>query len=243
MQTVIGYAGWVRQSVVTYFDDWTLWEKTWLTTFTLINLYLFYAWNDSLMGLAASLTGMMTVVLVAKGRISNYYFGMVNVSLYAYIAWQSQFYGEVMLNALYFLPMQFIGLYLWNRNQDEDRADTVQVAMLDNRKRLLLLVGAVIAIAGYGVFLQHLGGSLPFFDSTSTVLSVIAQLLMVMRVMEQWLAWITIDIVSIYMWAFDYTQGGDEVSMIVMWTAYLVNAVYGLYNWYNLQQDQGVTRI
>lgn len=225
-------------AVRAYFEDWTLWEKTWLGTFTLINLYLFYAWNDSVLGLTASLTGMMTVVLVAKGRITNYYFGMVNVTLYAYIAFQSQFYGEVMLNVLYFLPMQFIGLYLWRRNADEDRVDSVLVTTLSRRRRMQFLLLSVVAIVGYGFFLQYLGGSLPFFDSTSTVLSVIAQYLMIKRVTEQWLAWITIDVVSIYMWVFDYAQGGNEMSMIVMWSAYLVNALYGYYNWRKLEKTQ-----
>lgn len=234
---------WVKQprvAVQEYFEDWTLWEKTWLSVFTLINLYLFYAWNDSVLGLTASLTGMMTVVLVAKGRITNYYFGMVNVTLYAYIAFQSQFYGEVMLNVLYFLPMQFIGLYLWRRNADEEKKDSVVVSTLTRRKRVLFLLLSIVSIVGYGFFLQSLGGSLPFFDSTSTVLSVIAQYLMVKRVTEQWLAWITIDVVSIYMWAFDYAQGGNEVSMVVMWTAYLVNALYGYYNWRKLEKNQAL---
>lgn len=213
-----------------YFKDWTRWERGWLATFALISIVLFFVMDDSLLGLITSLTGMVTVVLVAKGRISNYYFGMVNVVLYAFLSYQSQFYGEVMLNIGYFLPMQFIGLYLWNRNRSDRHPDAVEVTALSTRRRLAWVGIAAVAITGYGFVLQHMGGNLPFLDSTSTVLSVIAQYLMVKRVVDQWYAWITIDVVSIYMWLFAYSEG-HTIAMAVMWTAYLVNAIYGWWNW------------
>jgi len=56
-----------------YFKEWNTFEKTWLIVFTLINIYLFYVWQDTLIGLIASLTGMACVVLTAKGRITQYY--------------------------------------------------------------------------------------------------------------------------------------------------------------------------
>jgi nicotinamide mononucleotide transporter len=222
-----------------YFGDWNLFEKIWLLVFTIVNIYLFFAWQDSVIGLITSLTGMVCVVLVAKGKISNYYFGIVNVILYAYIAYQSQYYGEVMLNALYFLPMQFVGLYFWRRHKNKKKGkDDVVVKHLNNKERIYWLIFSVVGIVAYGIFLKFIGGTLPFVDSTSTVLSIIAMVLMVKRVSEQWLLWITIDVVSIYMWFYILSQGGNEISMLVMWSAYLVNAVYGYYNWNKLEKRQ-----
>ena len=222
-----------------YFGDWNLFEKIWLLVFTIVNIYLFFAWQDSVIGLITSLTGMVCVVLVAKGKISNYYFGIVNVILYAYIAYQSQYYGEVMLNALYFLPMQFVGLYFWRRHKNKKKGkDDVVVKHLNNKERIYWLIFSVVGIVAYGIFLKFIGGTLPFVDSTSTVFSIIAMVLMVKRVSEQWLLWITIDVVSIYMWFYILSQGGNEISMLVMWSAYLVNAVYGYYNWNKLEKRQ-----
>ena len=222
-----------------YFGDWNGFEKIWLFAFTLINIYLFFAWEDSVIGLITSLTGMICVVLVAKGKISNYYFGIVNVLLYAYIAYQSQYYGEVMLNALYFLPMQFVGLYYWRKHSNKKKGkDDVGVKHLDKRERFIWGMLSVVGVVAYGVFLKYLGGTLPFIDSASTVLSVIAMILMVKRVSEQWLLWIAIDVVSIYMWFYVLMQGGNDVSMLVMWSAYLVNAIYGYYNWKKLEAKQ-----
>ena len=41
------------------------------------------------LGSMAAITGVLCVVLVAKGSIWNYLFGLVNVSLYAYISYKA----------------------------------------------------------------------------------------------------------------------------------------------------------
>ncbi|MBR9703833.1 nicotinamide mononucleotide transporter [Candidatus Pacearchaeota archaeon] len=222
-----------------YFKQWTLFEKIWLISFTLINIYLFFAWGDTIIGLVTSLTGMVCVVLVAKGKISNYYFGIINVVLYAFIAFQSRYYGEVMLNLIYFLPMQFIGLYFWKKFSNKTKSkDDVIVKHLSTFERLIWTLISVNVVVFYGLFLKYLGGTLPFVDSASTVLSVIAMILMVRRVTEQWILWIVIDIVSVYMWFYILLQGGNDISMLVMWSAYLVNAIYGYFNWRKIERLQ-----
>jgi len=223
----------------TYLNDWTLFEKVWLLIFTLINLYLFFVWQDTIIGLITSLTGMICVVLVAKGKISNYYFGIINVILYAYIAYNSRYYGEVMLNVFYFLPVQFVGIYYWVKHRDKDKSkDDVKVSNLTFKEKILWGFLSFVGVLVYGFILRILGGNLPFVDSISTVLSIIAMVLMIKRVTEQWILWIVVDIVSVYMWFYVLFQGGNDVSMLVMWSAYLVNAIYGYYNWKKMENKQ-----
>jgi nicotinamide mononucleotide transporter len=215
-----------------YFDDWTAFEKVWLSLFTLIGFIVWNTWNGTVIGLVALLTGMITVVLVAKGDIWNYAFGVVNVLLYGWIAWQSNLYGEVMLNWLFYLPLQGIGFYLWSQNMDDG---VVNVKSFSIRQRIGIYVGSVGAIGLYGLFLKWLNGNLPFVDATSTVLSVIAQLLMVARSKDQWPIWMLINAVSIYIWVKTYIRTGAGVNMITMWTSYLVNSVYGWWKWNKME--------
>ena len=49
-------------------------------------LYSILSGNIDLVGSVASIAGVLCVVLVAKGSIWNYFFGIVNVSMYAYIS-------------------------------------------------------------------------------------------------------------------------------------------------------------
>lgn len=222
--------------VTGYFEDWTMFEKSWLVIFSLLNLYLWFSWNQSVTALVASMTGLWTVVLVAKGKVENYYFGIVNVALYGLLAYQAQFFGEVMLNWAFFLPAQFVGLYIWKNNLNV--GNYVKTESLTLRNKVLLGLGALLAIGLYALVLMELKGNLPTLDSTSTVLSVLAQLLMIKRMTEQWAMWITVDVVSIYMWATTFLATGSGLLMVVMWSAYLVNAVYGWYNWRKMNKTQ-----
>ncbi|MBO7198345.1 MAG: nicotinamide mononucleotide transporter, partial [Tidjanibacter sp.] len=72
-----------------------------------------------LLGTVALMMGVTGTVLSAKRSIWNFLFGAVNVSLYAIIAFQTSNYGQAGLNALYYLPMQFIGWWAWSHRKDE----------------------------------------------------------------------------------------------------------------------------
>lgn len=218
-----------------YFNSWTMFEKIWLLISTLLILGLSLYWQDNIIGITAGLTGIWCVVLVAKGRITNYYVGIVNVIAYAWVAYTWQYYGEVMLNMLYFLPMQFVGLWLWKSKMTNKE---VIVKIMTAKQRLGWIAASIILIFGYGLFLKYLGGNLPFIDSTSTVLSVIAMVLMAFRYMEQWVLWIVVNIASIGLWVWALANGGTDMAVLLMWTAYLVNAIYGLYNWNKMYQEQ-----
>jgi len=78
-------------------SEWSLFEKMWITLFTGVTVYLYFAFQDSVLGLVSSVAGMLCVVLVAKGKISNYFFGIIQTVTYGYIAAGYGLYGESML--------------------------------------------------------------------------------------------------------------------------------------------------
>ncbi|USK40778.1 nicotinamide riboside transporter PnuC [Cytobacillus firmus] len=223
------------------FKNWTRFEIIWLITFTLVNIYLFFAWSDSLLGLISSISGMLCVVLVAKGKIANYYFGIVQTLTYAYIAYGYGLYGEAMLNALFYFPVQFIGIYLWRKHKTNQvvKGEDVKVKSLSKKGWLYTLVSITVLTIGYGFFLRYLEGNFVWTDSATNVLSITAQILMLKRFAEQWLLWISVNVLSIILWAGALiTQGGNDFSMLVMWTAFLVNSIYGYINWRKLYVKQ-----
>ena len=222
-------------------NEWTIFEKIWLAVFTTINIYLFFAWEDSLIGLISSITGMICVVLVAKGKISNFYFGIIQTGTYAYISYTYGLYGETMLNGLFYLPFQFIGLYLWNKNktQASTKGEDVIVKRLDKKQWIQLSLIVVVSTIIYAYFLHLIGGQQIRIDSAAVVLSVVAQILMVKRYAEQWALWIAVNILSISLWAIVLiTTGGNDWSMFVMWSAFLINSVYGYINWIKINKKQ-----
>lgn len=211
------------------FKKWSNFEKWLLIVATMVILGLSIYWRDTPLGMVSSLTGVICVILTAKGTRSCYVFGLINIILYVIISYSQKFYGEVMLNALYYLPMQFIGFYMWSKNLTEN--GFVKAKRLNIKQQLFVYILSAISIFIYGYILKQLGGKLPYIDSMSTVLSVTAMYLSIKRYAEQWVMWIVVDIVSIIMWAIALTQGSTDMATMLMWTIYLVNAVYGLIKW------------
>jgi nicotinamide mononucleotide transporter len=195
-------------------------------------------------GSLAGITGVLCVVLVAKGSIWNYAFGLVNVSLYAWISYKAALYGDAGLNALYYLPMQFIGWWQWRKrgaavSETEAAGEGVQVKArrLDLKQRTFLALGCFVAVALVGLLLKHLGDPQPFKDSATTVLSIVAQALMALAFMEQWALWIITNVISVVMWGVCVARGEAHAGvMVIMWIFYLLNSINGLRVWLKLSK-------
>ena len=226
-----------------YFDNWNLWDWSWTLIATAVAIWLGLQWGEggwrTWLSIVTCMTGLWCVILVAKGRIFNYYIGIINVLGYGYIAYHYALWGEVMLNIGYFLPMQFVGLYIWMKNKDPKVKDKVEVKFLSNPGRIQWAIISAAAVSAYAVVLDIMGDPVPVLDSTSTILSIIAMILMAWRYMEQWVLWIVVDIVSVWMWVLVLMdKGTNDIAMLVMWSAYLVNAIYGFYAWINMYKEQ-----
>ena len=101
-------------------SGWKFWEVCWMIIAIVTITALSYYWQDTPMGIISATTGVACVVCTGKGKLSAYIFGLVNSILYAIIAYQSTYYGETMLNALYYVPMQFVGFFVWARNMNQE---------------------------------------------------------------------------------------------------------------------------
>ncbi|MGL5574422.1 MAG: nicotinamide riboside transporter PnuC [Sarcina sp.] len=206
---------------------WSAFDYSWafiaITTMVGLSIY----WKDSPIGIISALANIICVLLVAKGKISNYFFGLIGVVLYGYVAFTNKYFGDAMLNFIYYLPMQFIGYKMWlNKSGEQD-----QFKELSGIEKAKVALFATVVIGIYGLFLQRIGGALPFVDATSTVLSVVAMILMAKGYLDQWLLWIIVNTVSVVMWVVVFTQGGENISTLIMWSVCWLNAVYGYWNW------------
>jgi nicotinamide mononucleotide transporter len=190
-------------------------------------------------GSLAGVTGVICVVLVARGNILNYIFGVVNVSLYAFISYKAGLYGDAALNALYYFPMQFIGWYSWVRRREEAESVTVVARRMVARERVYLALTSILLTAIVAWILYLFNDPQPVKDSATSVLSVIAMFLMVRRFMEQWTLWVAVNIISIVMWSIALVKGESHSAlMVIMWIFYLANSINGWITWVRLSKNR-----
>ena len=207
-------------------------------------LYSLMTGTLDVLGSLAGITGVLCVVLVAKGSIWNYLFGLVNVSLYAYISYKASLYGDAGLNALYYLPMQFIGWWQWRKRgaavskaEADENGVQVKARRFNWRQRAVLAFSCTAAVVAMGFVLKDLGDPQPFKDSATTVLSIVAQALMALAFMEQWALWIITNVISVVMWSICVARGEAHAGvMVIMWVFYLLNSINGLRVWLKLSK-------
>lgn len=189
----------------------------------------------SVLPIVASITGVVCVVLGAKGHILNYLFGLIMISCYVYLSWQSRFWGEVMLNLMFYVPMQFIGFYFWRKHSSKGDKNIVQARSLGYKESIIGAILIVVLICAYSQLLKYLDGSSPWIDSSTTILSIAAMILAVLRFREQWYMWVVVNAISIVLWLTSKDTPEVVYCMVAMWSLYLINAIYGLYKWRQLQ--------
>ena len=212
------------------FSGWKKIEVFWLLLACAVIAGLSIYWGDTLMGIISATTGVACVVCTGKGKLSAYIFGLVNCVLYAIISYKAKLYGETMLNALYYIPMQFVGFYIWSKNMNSETHE-VKKRHMKNSGRVLMVLAIAATTLAYGFLLKYWGDAMPFVDSFTTVSSVVAMIVSVRMFAEQWWIWIAVDVFTVYMWACNFAAGNDNIATLLMWIVYLGNAIIMCIRW------------
>ncbi len=213
------------------FSGWTKFEAGWLLLFLAVQIGMYVIQPDSILAMISGIAGILCVVFVGKGKISNYFFGLIFAYTYFYVAWDNKFYGEMSTTLYVYIPAQFIGYFLWKANMHKEAEEESVIAKaLDPKGWAVMLTSVVVCSLLFIAFLKTTDGNSVALDGVTTVLVVAAQLLMILRYREQWLLWIVINILSIILWA-------DTAAMYIMFSAYLLNSLYGYYNWSKLAKQ------
>lgn len=149
-------------------DDFRGWHWTsyaWLLVATGTMIGISIALGDTWLGIVSALTNIVCVILVAKGKITNYIWGTIGVLTYGYLAYQWEYYGDTMLNLLYYLPMQLVGFMLWRNRITADvneATDSARPRTLSVQLRLSVLSGSLALISLYTIVLLYLEGRMPW---------------------------------------------------------------------------------
>lgn len=228
---------------------WTPFEKGLLAINVIIIMISFILAKDfggiAFAGLVSSISNTVCVILCARREISNYIWGVLAVVSYAFVSYMYMNTGEFMLNAFYYFPMQFVGLWLWLKHKDKSDAGKVESKQMSLKTSAIVYSLTLIGILGYAwlislpSFQMVLYGEVSNFgfykyliDSFTTISSVTAMILMVLRFKEQWYLWVVIDIVTISLWFITFNP-----LMIIQWATMLANAIHGIQMW-KVQENQ-----
>lgn len=175
----------------------------------------------------ALITGIIYVILAAFEKPLCWAFGIISCTLIAIDDFiMFQLYADGVLQIFYVL-FGFLGLYYWIfRNQPGTSTPVVSWPL---SKHAVAIAICIVLTIPLGYLLQkYTIAAYSYLDTFITLLSLWTTWLLVRKVLENWLYWIVIDAISIFLF---WNRGGALIA--ILFGVYLAVAVLGLINWRN----------
>ncbi len=224
------------KSIFKYFTKVEL--AIWICSIAIILITSLLFGDSSFLAIIASLIGVTTLMLLAKGFPLGHLFGIIFALLYGYISYQSRYYGEMITYLGMQMPMAAISLVGWSRNTADRGEAEVKVERLTKRKALSVVV-LTLAVTIFFYFV------LRYFDTPNLIVSTIsvttsfaAAYLTYLRSPYYALAYASNDIILIILWGLTIPYSRNAIAMTCCFGAFLVNDIYGFINWHKLEAQQ-----
>lgn len=126
-------------------------DKLFMVVMLALQIVVFIFNPDSILSIVAGISGVISVVLCAKGKISFYFIGFVQNFSYMFLAWQNCFYGEVIENVFYVVTMIW-GIFVWKKHivENDDGSQNVEALKFTPIQWVLSVLGTIVATIGMG---------------------------------------------------------------------------------------------
>ena len=125
--------------------------------------------------------------------------------------------------------MAVIGYLFWKKSPNKKQLDIKELSI--GNHVLILFVGIIFTLVLGYILTIHTQAKLPLLDSFTTVFSIIATFMVIKKILENWLYFIAIDLVSIYLY-----NNRDLQQTAMLFALYTIIACIGYYNWIRLMQ-------
>ena len=173
---------------------------------------------------AAVLLGIAYLLLAMRESLWCWYAGFASTAIFLVIFWDVRLLMEAGLQ-LYYLAMSVYGWWHWRRGAGKDAPLPIRRWHWPQHG---VAIGAVVLAAGLsGALLSvHTDAVLPYLDSFTTWGSILTTWMVARKILENWLYWLVIDSVSIYLYL-----DRELYLTALLFAVYLVIAVFGYMRW------------
>ena len=180
----------------------------------------------------AVILGIAYLVLAMRQNILCWYAAFGSTAIFSWLFWDVSLVMESGLN-VYYLIMAIYGWWVWRGNSQQE-TKTVTIKTWSISRHALVIVGIVLMslATGYGLE-KNTSAALPYLDSFTTWGAVITTYMVAQKVLENWLYWLVIDTVAIYL----YIDRELYLTALLM-AIYVVLAALGWFIWLKEYRQQ-----
>ncbi len=167
--------------------------------------------------------GLLYLWLEYRADIRLWIVGLIMPVVHGALYYKAGLYADFSMQVCYVLA----GLYGWVVWHNAPRRGTSAVAHTLWRWLPALVVGyAVLHAAIYGLLVRFTDSTVPFWDSLTTALCIVAYWMLSRKWVEQWLVWLAVDVVTVGL----YFYKGIPLTA-GLYALYSVLAVAGYLRW------------
>ncbi|MBT5858864.1 MAG: nicotinamide mononucleotide transporter [Flavobacteriales bacterium] len=186
----------------------------------IINIFSNLEFNWNIIESVAVFFSVVYVILAAKENIWCWRAAFISVCCYIFICFTAKLYPETGLQVFY-LIMAVYGYFMWNKSDKE------QIKEWSEYKHLfIILIGAILTFFMGFYFTTYTNSQMPIVDSFTTVFSVISTYMVTKKVLGNWLYWVVIDAVSVYLY---YSRDLHLTSLLFV--VFTIIAIFGYFAW------------
>ncbi len=204
------------------------WEEVW----PLVQEWLAGNWIE----VAGAVISLACVWFNARQNVIGWPLAMLGALLYAIVFAHSRLYADTFLQGVFFV----LGGYGWYQWLYGGRQQTALQATNMPMRFVPALLGLVaLATVGAGYLLStYTNADIAYIDAFTTVVSLVAQWMLARKYIENWLAWIGVNIVYVGVYAYKelFVTSG-------LYAIFIFLAVYGYLSWKKTLQAPKVLAI
>jgi len=180
--------------------------------------------QNSLLELVAVVFAVAYLLLAVKENILCWSAALISTFIFLFIFWKVKLYMESGLQ-LYYIGMAIFGWYQWTRAGPNEGTLLVSTWSLKYHAIAILTIALATFVSGY---VLHNGSDarLPFLDSFTTWASVITTYMVAKKILENWIYWLVIDSVSIYLYL-----DRELYFTSLLFAIYIVIIFFGWFSW------------
>jgi len=173
-----------------------------------------------------AILGILYIFLSIRQNILTWPTGLLTSVLYIYVFFQAKFYADMVLQ-FYYVFISIYGWYYWIKGGQKVKKKEAPVTRI-NRNTFFMLIPAtmIIYIIILYILTHYTDSPVPFMDSLTTALSIVATWMLARKIIEHWLIWIFVDAVSTGLYIYK-----ELWATSVLFTVYTVMAVIGYLEW------------
>ncbi|WP_017444629.1 nicotinamide riboside transporter PnuC [Gayadomonas joobiniege] len=190
--------------------------------------------NMTVLEITAVIFSLVYVFFAAKGKLACWPAAIVSSSIYCYIFWDVRLLMDSLLQ-VYYVAIAIYGWINWSSHRNSQ--DQLAISSRSLKSHLSACAFLLMTSLAIGFILaSNTDASYPYLDSVTTLFAFYATFLAATRVLENWLYWLVIDSVSIYL----YVNKGLELTAL-LFLFYSLFAAWGYFNWRN-QYDKDIAK-